>query len=81
MSTPLLDVARRWLNLTQRAEAAWQVGTKAQTTWVGAVLDGHGLMGELAAQMCGESLLAYLKKNLDGCANDDIQVGAHMERS
>jgi len=43
-------------------------------------LDGHGLMGERCAEVCGTALLDHLKFALHSCSDDDVKVRRRCSR-
>lgn len=53
---------------------AAQIGAGPDAAYVGLVLDGHGLMGERCAEVCGTALLDHLKFALHRCSDDDVKV-------
>jgi hypothetical protein len=59
-----------------RAAAAHgvQIGSGPDAAYVGMVLDGHGLMGERCAEVCGTALLDHLKFALHPCTDDQVKV-------
>ncbi|KAK3257008.1 hypothetical protein CYMTET_33889, partial [Cymbomonas tetramitiformis] len=47
----------------------WIYTSVISDTWVGLVLDGHGLMGERAARVAGLEMVSFLTNNLGACTS------------
>mmetsp|Transcript_24980 Transcript_24980/g.34431 ORF Transcript_24980/g.34431 Transcript_24980/m.34431 type:complete len:318 (+) Transcript_24980:175-1128(+) len=64
----------RYGKLNQDWHAVCKLGSGKKMTRVCAVLDGHGLFGELVARVCGENLMKYLTENLLGCDDAEVEI-------